>query len=152
MAFLHAVSSGHSATKNVLKGRSLTPYLLLAPGLIWLVTFFIIPIFSLASTSTMVRPEGAQVGVYEQSLGLQIMLTLLLLTRINTFDHFSMQPWQHCLHWPLHIHLPTQQLLNLASIETFYWFQLLLLSLPPSCLELLPGLKSWQTQVLWFQR
>jgi len=68
MAFLHAVSSGHSATKNVLKGRSLTPYLLLAPGLIWLVTFFIIPIFSLASTSTMVRPEGAQVGVYEQKL------------------------------------------------------------------------------------
>jgi spermidine/putrescine transport system permease protein len=68
MAFLHAVSSGHSATKNVLKGRSLTPYLLLAPGLIWLITFFIIPIFSLASTSTMVRPDGAQVGVYEQKL------------------------------------------------------------------------------------
>lgn len=68
MAFLHAVSSGHSATKNVLKKRSLTPYLLLAPGLIWLITFFIIPIFSLASTSTMVRPDGAQVGVYEQKL------------------------------------------------------------------------------------
>jgi len=68
MAFLHAVSSSTSATKNVLKGKSLTPYLLLAPGLIWLVTFFIIPIFSLASTSTMVRPDGAQVGVYEQKL------------------------------------------------------------------------------------
>jgi len=68
MAFLHAVSSSTSATKSVLKGKSLTPYLLLAPGLIWLVTFFIIPIFSLASTSTMVRPEGAQVGVYEQKL------------------------------------------------------------------------------------
>jgi len=70
MAFLHAVSSSTStsATKIVLKGKSLTPYLLLAPGLIWLVTFFIIPIFSLASTSTMVRPEGAQVGVYEQKL------------------------------------------------------------------------------------
>ena len=68
MAFLHAVSSGTSATKSVLKSKSLTPYLLLAPGLIWLVTFFIIPIFSLASTSTMVRPDGAQVGVYEQKL------------------------------------------------------------------------------------
>jgi spermidine/putrescine transport system permease protein len=68
MAFLHAVSSGHSATKNILKKRSLTPYLLLAPGLIWLITFFVIPIFSLASTSTMVRPDGAQVGVYEQKL------------------------------------------------------------------------------------
>ena len=68
MAFLHAVSTGKSATKSVLKSRSLTPYLLLAPGLIWLVTFFIIPIFSLGSTSTMVRPEGAQIGVYVQEL------------------------------------------------------------------------------------
>ncbi|MFN7802276.1 MAG: ABC transporter permease, partial [Actinomycetes bacterium] len=64
MAFLHAVSTGKSATKSALKSRSLTPYLLLAPGLIWLVTFFIIPIFSLGSTSTMVRPDGAQIGVY----------------------------------------------------------------------------------------
>ena len=68
MAFLHAVSTGKSATKSALKSRSLTPYLLLAPGLIWLVTFFIIPIFSLGSTSTMVRPEGAQIGIYVQEL------------------------------------------------------------------------------------
>ncbi|NCA25800.1 MAG: ABC transporter permease [Actinobacteria bacterium] len=53
MAFLHGVATGHSQVKNALKGRSLTPYLLLAPGLIWLITFFIIPIFSLASTSTV---------------------------------------------------------------------------------------------------
>jgi spermidine/putrescine transport system permease protein len=39
--------------------------------LIWLVTFFIIPIFSLASTSTMVRPEGAQIGTYVQELRFQ---------------------------------------------------------------------------------
>lgn len=45
--------------------------MLLAPGLIWLVTFFIIPIFSLASTSTMVRPEGAQIGTYVQELRFQ---------------------------------------------------------------------------------
>ncbi len=44
---------------------------MLAPGLIWLVTFFIIPIFSLASTSTMVRPEGAQIGTYVQELRFQ---------------------------------------------------------------------------------
>lgn len=68
MAFLHAVSNGKSATKSALKSKSLIPYLLLAPGLIWLVTFFIIPIFSLGSTSTMVRPEGAQIGVYVQEL------------------------------------------------------------------------------------
>jgi len=68
MAFLHAVGSKGSQAKANLKARSLTPYLLLAPGLIWLVTFFIIPIFSLASTSTMVRPEGAQIGTYVQEL------------------------------------------------------------------------------------
>lgn len=70
MAFLHAVGT-HSGPKSGLKSRSLTPYLLLAPGLIWLVTFFIIPIFSLASTSTMVRPEGAALGTYVQELRFQ---------------------------------------------------------------------------------
>ena len=71
MAFLHAATSSHSGPKSGLKSRSFTPYLLLAPGLIWLVTFFIIPIFSLASTSTMVRPEGAQIGTYVQELRFQ---------------------------------------------------------------------------------
>ena len=71
MAFLHGASSTHSGPKSGLKSRSITPYLLLAPGLIWLVTFFIIPILSLASTSTMVRPEGAQVGTYVQELRFQ---------------------------------------------------------------------------------
>ena len=71
MAFLHAATSSHSGPKSGLKSRSYTPYLLLAPGLIWLVTFFIIPIFSLASTSTMVRPEGAQIGTYFQELRFQ---------------------------------------------------------------------------------
>ncbi len=68
MAFVHGLSTSHSGAKSSLKSRSLTPYILLAPGLIWLVTFFIIPIFSLASTSTMVRPEGAQIGTYVQEL------------------------------------------------------------------------------------
>jgi spermidine/putrescine transport system permease protein len=71
MAFLHGASATHSGPKSGLKSRSYTPYLLLAPGLIWLVTFFIIPIFSLASTSTMVRPEGAQLGTYVQELRFQ---------------------------------------------------------------------------------
>lgn len=68
MAFLHGATSSHSGPKSGLRSRSYTPYLLLAPGLIWLVTFFIIPIFSLASTSTMVRPDGAQIGTYVQEL------------------------------------------------------------------------------------
>ena len=58
MAFLHAVGSKGSQAKANLKARSLTPYLLLAPGLIWLVTFFIIPIFSLAVFSTAFLTSG----------------------------------------------------------------------------------------------
>ena len=68
MAFLHGLSKSHTGSGSSLKSRSLTPYILLAPGLIWLITFFIIPIFSLASTSTMVRPEGSQIGTYVQEL------------------------------------------------------------------------------------
>ncbi|MGA1335453.1 MAG: ABC transporter permease, partial [Candidatus Nanopelagicaceae bacterium] len=64
MAFLHGATKSKSGVGSALKKRSLTPYLLLAPGLIWLITFFVIPIFSLASTSTMVRPQGAQIGTY----------------------------------------------------------------------------------------
>jgi spermidine/putrescine transport system permease protein len=68
MAFLHTATTNQATGNNTFKKRSLTPYLLLAPGLIWLITFFIIPIFSLASTSTMVRPDGAQIGIYVQEL------------------------------------------------------------------------------------
>lgn len=71
MAFLHGATRNHSGPKSGIKSRSITPYLLLAPGLIWLITFFIIPIFSLASTSTMVRPEGGQIGSYVQELRFQ---------------------------------------------------------------------------------
>lgn len=71
MAFLHGATSSHSGPKSGVRAHSYTPYLLLAPGLIWLFTFFIIPIFSLASTSTMVRPDGAQIGTYVQELRFQ---------------------------------------------------------------------------------
>ena len=71
MAFLHAAGTSTAGPKSGIKSKSWTPYLLLAPGLIWLVTFFIFPIVSLASTSTMVRPEGAQIGTYVQELRFQ---------------------------------------------------------------------------------
>lgn len=41
-------------------GRSLTPYLLLIPGLAWLGVFFVIPFFSLLVTSLM-KPAGSSV-------------------------------------------------------------------------------------------
>ncbi len=48
--------------------RSLLPYLLLAPGLLWLFTFFIMPIVNLAQTSTQTPVKGGETGEYEQTL------------------------------------------------------------------------------------
>ena len=62
MAFLHAAAS-HVKGSGLKKGR--LPYLLLAPGLIFLFTFFILPIANLATTSTQ-TPAG-ETGVYEQT-------------------------------------------------------------------------------------
>ena len=62
MAFLHAAAS-HAKGSGLKKGR--LPYLLLAPGLIFLFTFFILPIANLATTSTQ-TPAG-ETGVYEQT-------------------------------------------------------------------------------------
>jgi spermidine/putrescine transport system permease protein len=47
--------------------RRATPYLLLLPGLLWLVVFFAVPIGALASTSLQTRPPGAEIGVYTQT-------------------------------------------------------------------------------------
>ena len=79
MAFLHATAHASApAIDNAEKKRSLTPYLLLLPGMVWLIGFFVLPIATLASTSTMTRPEGAAVGTYVQSLRFQ-----------NYFDAFN---------------------------------------------------------------
>jgi ABC-type sugar transport system permease subunit len=43
-----------------------TPYLLLIPGMAFLFTFFLLPIFNLAQTSTQ-TPTG-ETGEYQQSL------------------------------------------------------------------------------------
>jgi spermidine/putrescine transport system permease protein len=47
-------------TQPLRNGRSLTPYLLLIPGLAWLGVFFVIPFFSLLVTSLM-KPAGPSV-------------------------------------------------------------------------------------------
>ena len=46
------------------------PYLLLLPGIAWLVMFFVVPIVTLLSTSTQTRPPGAEIGVYRQTFRL----------------------------------------------------------------------------------
>jgi spermidine/putrescine transport system permease protein len=49
------------------RGRRRTPYLLLLPGLAWLVLFFAVPVFALGSTSLQTRVPGAEVGTYTQT-------------------------------------------------------------------------------------
>jgi spermidine/putrescine transport system permease protein len=49
------------------RGRRSTPYLLLLPGMAWLVLFFAVPVFALASTSVQTRVPGAEVGTYTQT-------------------------------------------------------------------------------------
>lgn len=44
-----------------------TPYLLLLPGLAFLLFFFILPIVNLAQTSTQTKIEGGDVGQFEQT-------------------------------------------------------------------------------------
>ena len=64
MAFLHAAAS-HAKSGGLKKGR--LPYLLLAPGLIFLFSFFILPIANLATTSTQTPVKGGDTGAYEQT-------------------------------------------------------------------------------------
>ena len=71
MAFLHSVGSQGRSAQRSTRSRLSTPYLLLAPGMLWLITFFIFPIITLASTSTMERPEGAALGQFVQKFRFQ---------------------------------------------------------------------------------
>ena len=49
------------------KGKRLTPYFLLLPGMLYLAFFFLVPLVTLAGTSTQTRPPGAEIGVFEQT-------------------------------------------------------------------------------------
>lgn len=65
MAFLHSTATKVVALKEK---RSLLPYLLLAPGMLWLTFFFIFPIINLAQTSTQTKKANGDIGQYEQTL------------------------------------------------------------------------------------
>lgn len=65
MAFLHATGSRVS---NLSSKKGALPYLLLAPGLLFLGAFFILPIANLAQTSTQTPLAGGDVGQFEQTL------------------------------------------------------------------------------------
>ena len=47
-------------------GRRLTPYLLLGPGMLWLVLFFAVPVLTLFATSLQVPVPGGEIGEFRQ--------------------------------------------------------------------------------------
>jgi spermidine/putrescine transport system permease protein len=63
MAFL-AATADHSKSKARKRGKK-TPYLLLAPGMIWLFIFFLAPLFKLFSTAT--ESPGNLIGQFVQT-------------------------------------------------------------------------------------
>ncbi len=64
MAYLQSMAT-RASTFSGKKGR--LPYLLLAPGLFWLFTFFVLPIINLAGTSTQTPVVGGDTGQYVQT-------------------------------------------------------------------------------------
>ena len=58
------VRTKNTASSADLKKKSLVPYLLLAPGLLWLALFFVAPIVTLISTAT--KTPGAGIGEFVQ--------------------------------------------------------------------------------------
>lgn len=62
-----------------------TPYLLLLPGFAFLLTFFILPIVSLAQVSTATPIKGGDIGEFEQTLRFRNYLEAFLESR----EHFG---------------------------------------------------------------
>ena len=59
------VRSKSAASPAELKKKSLVPYFLLAPGILWLALFFVAPIVTLISTAT--KTSGAGIGEFVQT-------------------------------------------------------------------------------------
>src|SRR4051812_9160350 len=49
------------------RGRRVTPYLLLLPGLAWLAIFFVVPIATLFGTSLQTPAPSGEIGAFEQT-------------------------------------------------------------------------------------
>jgi spermidine/putrescine transport system permease protein len=67
MVAIRTQKPGATSTTQTARGRKITPYILLLPGMAWLGVFFIVPLFSLLSTSLMQR-----IGIDEFGPAVQI--------------------------------------------------------------------------------
>ncbi len=59
-----------AAPRSGLRSRSLTPYLLMLPGLLWLGVFFVVPLVTLLATSTQTPAPSGETGAFQQTLRL----------------------------------------------------------------------------------
>ena len=62
---------GQTFDQQPRRGRKITPYVLLLPGMLWLTVFFLFPLFSLAQTSLMqAREPGNPMAGYAQAFNI----------------------------------------------------------------------------------
>jgi spermidine/putrescine transport system permease protein len=85
VAFLH-VQKTTNKFKSLKNNRSLIPYLLLAPGLIWLSIFFIFPILQLGATST--KTPAGEIGFFEQTYRFQNYIDAFLASKEQFYRSF----------------------------------------------------------------
>lgn len=121
VAIVPAKSSADSTwTPSVRRGRKITPYLLLLPGLAWLAIFFVTPLFSLLATSLMIpaglTPDdgylpGFEIANYTNALGqfseqyvrsfifagIATILALLIAYPLAYFIAFRSGKWKNIL-------------------------------------------------------
>jgi spermidine/putrescine transport system permease protein len=70
------------------RGRGLTPYLLLLPGMAWLLLFFLVPIVTLFGTSLQTPLPGGGIGDYQQTFRFANYVDALTLAQPQFFRSF----------------------------------------------------------------
>ena len=83
-ALLH---TGGKSKKATLSKKKLLPYWLLAPGIIWLLIFFLVPIYQLISTST--QTQGFGIGTYVQTYRFANFIDAITSSRAQLFRSFE---------------------------------------------------------------
>lgn len=84
MAFMHAVAS--HANKSARKSSRI-PYLLLAPGLLWLTIFFLVPLYKLLLTST--QTPSANIGEFVQTYRWANFIDAIVASKVQFIRSFE---------------------------------------------------------------
>ena len=107
-ALLHATAH---EKKPLITKKKLLPYWLLAPGIIWLVIFFLVPIYQLISTST--QTQGFGIGTYVQTYRFANFIDAITSSKaqlIRSFEYaFLATVFALIISYPLATPLPLNQ-------------------------------------------